>query len=161
MIWNLSHTSIDAAQTSFTDISIMSCTCSSHFSTAPRASDVEIVWLILTFSPSLLNMAWISSLLSNSSLAMPSKHFFRWGCTRSGSLVSDRISNISSLDKKKNRGKKSRFFSRYAFRPFMILSRRPLLSCSFSNNPERLVADNTWRETNIIVRHCPVAFLIL
>lgn len=38
----------------------------------------------------------------NSSLAMPSKHFLRWGWTRSGSLVSDKISNISSLDRKKN-----------------------------------------------------------
>ena len=38
----------------------------------------------------------------NSSLAIPSKHFFRWGCTRSGSLVSDRISSSSSFDKKKN-----------------------------------------------------------
>lgn len=30
-------------------------------------------------------------------LAMPSKHFLRCGCTRVGSLVSDRISSISSL----------------------------------------------------------------
>ena len=36
------------------------------------------------------------------SLAMPSKHFFKWGSTLVGSLVSDSISNISSLDKKKN-----------------------------------------------------------
>ena len=34
------------------------------------------------------------------SLAMPSKHLERWGCTRVGSLVSARISSISSFDKK-------------------------------------------------------------
>lgn len=49
-------------------------------------------------------LAWISRLGRKSSLEIPSKHFFRWGCTRSGSLVSDRISSISSLDKKKKLG---------------------------------------------------------
>lgn len=48
------------------------------------------------------SLAWISRLGRKSSLEIPSKHFLRWGCTRSGSLVSDRISSISSLDKKKN-----------------------------------------------------------
>lgn len=48
------------------------------------------------------SLTWISRLGRKSSLEMPSKHFLRWGCTRSGSLVSDRISSISSLDKKKN-----------------------------------------------------------
>ena len=41
-----------------------------------------------------------------------SKHFLRWGCTLVGSLVSDRISSSSSLERKKNRGKYRRFFSR-------------------------------------------------
>lgn len=47
-------------------------------------------------------MPTISSLSVNSSLAIPSKHFFRWGCTRRGSLVSDKISSSSSFDRKKN-----------------------------------------------------------
>lgn len=48
------------------------------------------------------SLTWISRLGRKSNLEIPSKHFFRWGCTRRGSLVSDRISSISSLDKKKN-----------------------------------------------------------
>lgn len=48
------------------------------------------------------SLAWISRLGRKSSLEIPSKHFFRWGCTSKGSLVSDSISSISSLDKKKN-----------------------------------------------------------
>lgn len=48
------------------------------------------------------SLAWISRFGRKSSLEIPSKHFFRWGCTRRGSLVSDKISSISSLDKKKN-----------------------------------------------------------
>lgn len=38
----------------------------------------------------------------NSKFAIPSKHFFKCGCTLVGSLVSDKISSNSSLDKKKN-----------------------------------------------------------
>lgn len=55
-----------------------------------------------TVSFSELIMPTISKSSVNSSLAMPSKHFFRCGCTRSGSLVSDRISSSSSFDRKKN-----------------------------------------------------------
>ena len=33
---------------------------------------------------------------------VPSKHFLKCGCTRCGSLVSARISSISSFDRKKN-----------------------------------------------------------
>ena len=55
-----------------------------------------------TFSPSLLNMCVISRFSLNCSFAIPSKHFFKCGCTRYGSFVSDKISSISSLDKKKN-----------------------------------------------------------
>ena len=55
-----------------------------------------------TTSFSLLIMLTTSCFSVNSSFAMPSKHFLRWGCTRVGSLVSDRISNSSSLDRKKN-----------------------------------------------------------
>ena len=39
-----------------------------------------------------------------SSAHLPSKHFLRWGWTLRGSLVSDKISNSSSLDRKKNLG---------------------------------------------------------
>ncbi len=55
-----------------------------------------------TFSPSELNIPRISSCLSKSSFPIPSKHFLRCGCTRRGSFVSDRISSISSFDRKKN-----------------------------------------------------------
>ena len=81
---------------------ITSSTWRSHFSTAPLASVVEMTSLNSTFSPSLLNIECMSSLSSNPRLPMPSKHFLRWGWTRSGSFVSDRISSISSLDRKKN-----------------------------------------------------------
>ncbi len=47
-------------------------------------------------------MPTISCESLNSNLAIPSKHFFRWGWTRSGSFVSDRISSNSSFDRKKN-----------------------------------------------------------
>jgi hypothetical protein len=49
-----------------------------------------------------LIMPTISRLSVNSSLAIPSKHFFKCGCTRRGSFVSDNISSSSSFDRKKN-----------------------------------------------------------
>lgn len=98
----MSFTSLERLITSLMLLSMMSSTCTSHFSTAPRASEVEIFSMSSTRSPSLLYMAWMSRLGRKSSLAMPSKHFFKWGCTRMGSLVSERISSISSLDRKKN-----------------------------------------------------------
>ena len=55
-----------------------------------------------TSSFSLLTIPTTSWFSVNLSLAIPSKHFLRCGCTLSGSLVSDNISNSSSLDKKKN-----------------------------------------------------------
>lgn len=55
-----------------------------------------------TVSFSELTMPVISRLSVNSSLAIPSKHFFKCGCTRSGSFVSDKISRSSSFDRKKN-----------------------------------------------------------
>lgn len=169
------HTSLDAAMTSWILLSIRSSTWMSHFSTAPLAADVEMRAISSTRSPSELYMALISRLDRNSNLAMPSKHFFRCGWTLSGSLVSDKISSISSLDKKKNlerkyvnknvlvtrhhtpeslwnysttdylsyRGKKSRFFSRYAFNPFMIFSKRSLQFRSFSSKPVKEVAART------------------
>ncbi|RNA24725.1 hypothetical protein BpHYR1_026639 [Brachionus plicatilis] len=121
---SLAYLVLASSITSRTDSSITFWTCRSHFSTAPLASAVFIDWLNFTFSFSLLNIACMSSLESNSSLAMPSKHFFKCGCTRIGSLVSDKISNISSFDKKKKRGKYKRFFSKYAFRPLLIFSTR-------------------------------------
>lgn len=59
------------------------------------------------------------SCATHCSLSMPSKHFLRCGCTRVASLVSLRISSISSLDRKKKRGNASRLSSRYAARPYM------------------------------------------
>ena len=53
-----------------------------------------------SFSPLTMAVTFWSSV--NCSLAIPSKHFLRWGWTRVGSLVSERISNSSSLERKKN-----------------------------------------------------------
>lgn len=53
----------------------------SHFSTCPLALEVEMTSRSCTISPSLLFMWVISSTSVNNTLAMPSKHFFRWGCT--------------------------------------------------------------------------------
>ena len=55
-----------------------------------------------TISFSADSMAVITFSSVKVSWEMPSKHFFKWGCTRNGSLVSERISNNSSLDRKKN-----------------------------------------------------------
>lgn len=66
------------------------------------ASDGLILPLNGTISRSALIIPIISSSSVNSSWWIPSKHFFRCGCTRSGSFVSERISNSSSFDKKKN-----------------------------------------------------------
>lgn len=55
-----------------------------------------------TSSPSAEIMPSISCCGEKCRELMPSKHFLRWGCTRCGSFVSDRISSSSSLDKKKN-----------------------------------------------------------
>ena len=57
------------------------CSSSSHFSTWPRALAVEMVSWSGTTSPSELFMATMSSVSVNSRLAMPSKHFFKCGCT--------------------------------------------------------------------------------
>lgn len=107
-----------------------------------------------TTSPS-EDFMWVTTRSSvKLSLAIPSKHFLRWGCTlivqtifnwyekyicmisntllyfewthRIGSLVSERISSSSSLDKKKNLGKYKRFFSRYAFNPRCTISSKLL-----------------------------------
>ncbi len=62
------QTSFARSMTSLTETIMTSCTCSSHFSTAPRAAAVEMDWLISTFSPSLLNMAVMSRPSVNCSL---------------------------------------------------------------------------------------------
>ena len=54
---------------------------SSHFSTWPLALDVEMVFSSSTTSPSLLDMWVMSNTSVKTTLAMPSKHFFRWGFT--------------------------------------------------------------------------------
>mmetsp|Transcript_62800 Transcript_62800/g.198892 ORF Transcript_62800/g.198892 Transcript_62800/m.198892 type:complete len:287 (-) Transcript_62800:2989-3849(-) len=108
-------------------------TCTSHFSTAPLALDGWITVLSLISSPSSERMAVMSALPGwNSRVEMASKHFFKCGCTLVGSFVSERISSISSLERKKKRGKKSRFFSRYAASPFWMASRSALHSISLS-----------------------------
>ena len=77
-------------------------TWSSHRSTRPLASAGIMTREKGTFSFSADSMAWITLSALKVRHSMPSKHFFRWGCTRNGSLVSDKISSSSSLDRKKN-----------------------------------------------------------
>ena len=77
-------------------------TWSSHLSTRPLASAGIMTREKGTFSFSADSMAWITLSALKVRHSMPSKHFFRWGCTRNGSLVSDKISSSSSLDRKKN-----------------------------------------------------------
>ena len=77
-------------------------TWNNHFSTSPFASAGKMGSSNITVSPSADFIPWICFLESNSSLEIPSKHFLRCGWTRRGSFVSDKISNSSSLDRKKN-----------------------------------------------------------
>ena len=74
--------------------------------------------IMYSTSPSELLICVISRSSVNVSLAIPSKHFFKCGCTLVGSLVSESISSISSLERKKKRGKYNLFFSRYSLRPY-------------------------------------------
>mmetsp|Transcript_62799 Transcript_62799/g.198888 ORF Transcript_62799/g.198888 Transcript_62799/m.198888 type:complete len:424 (-) Transcript_62799:2007-3278(-) len=125
-------------------------TCTSHFSTAPLALDGWITVLSLISSPSSERMAVMSALPGwNSRVEMASKHFFKCGCTLVGSFVSERISSISSLERKKKRGKAMRLTSRYEARPFWISSRswfasrklsRPSLSRAMARAPGALAA---------------------
>lgn len=64
---------------------------------------------------------------------MSHKYSYQMLPYRVGSLVSDRISRSSSLDKKKNLGKKRRFFSRYSLSPLRISSKNSLHFLIFSN----------------------------
>ena len=91
---------------------IMCSTWINHRSTLPLAAFGLVMRVNTTFSLSTLYMAVMSRFSWNSNALMPSKHFFKNGCTRRGSFVSDKISNNSSLDKKKNRGNANRFVSR-------------------------------------------------
>ena len=79
-------------------------TWASHRSTNPWASAGIIFVENCTTSFSADSIARITLSGLNVNWDMPSKHFLRCGCTRRGSLVSDNISNSSSLDKKKNLG---------------------------------------------------------
>ncbi|KAA6426602.1 MAG: hypothetical protein FRX49_03712 [Trebouxia sp. A1-2] len=67
----------------------------------------------------------------------PSKHFLRWGWTLVGSLVSDKISSISSLDRKKKRGNAILLTSRVSSHSSASFSRGPmkgdaLMDCVFT-----------------------------
>ena len=68
----------------WTEATMSASSSSSHFSTWPRALAVEITSCSWTTSPSLLFICVISSRSVNSSVAIPSKHFFRCGCTLTG-----------------------------------------------------------------------------
>lgn len=86
-------------------------------------------------------MPTISRLSVNSSLAIPSKHFFKWGCTRRGSFVSDKISSSSSFDRKKNL--------------FQSKGRWQLESaenCFFQEGDTPQQEDDTWVKTSYVSR---------
>mmetsp|Transcript_6077 Transcript_6077/g.18750 ORF Transcript_6077/g.18750 Transcript_6077/m.18750 type:complete len:363 (-) Transcript_6077:1892-2980(-) len=110
------NASIPLPVTSCTASNMRSSTSSSQRSTAPLARTVLMDVLNGTTSCSTLVIA-VTTAPSKTRRLMPSKHLRRWGCTRVGSLVSANISRISSLDRKKKRGKNRRFFSRYAAKP--------------------------------------------
>lgn len=62
-------------------------------------------WILLTkgtTSPSADFIPTISCCSVKERRLMPSKHFFKWGWTLNGSLVSDKISSSSSFERKKN-----------------------------------------------------------
>ena len=109
--------SIDRARDFFMIVS----TSTNHFSTLPPESlGLIILWSHWSYVNSNLSpfgggassAARILRSGSKSRCAIPSKHFFMWGWTFVGSLVSAKISRSSSLDRKKNRGKANRFVSR-------------------------------------------------
>jgi hypothetical protein len=58
------------------------------------------------------NIPVMTSSSLKSRVCRPSKHFFMCGWTLVGSLVSERISSISSFERKKKRGKRMRLDSR-------------------------------------------------
>lgn len=58
-----------------------------HFSTCPLAMEVDMISRILTSSPSVDRIASTSSSSLNFSRAMPSKHFFKCGCTLKNNFV--------------------------------------------------------------------------
>mmetsp|Transcript_30416 Transcript_30416/g.76132 ORF Transcript_30416/g.76132 Transcript_30416/m.76132 type:complete len:214 (+) Transcript_30416:454-1095(+) len=92
-----------AEERTHTSATVSRCALShsmSHFSTLPPADFGLKVVLKAIFSPSSESMAVTSRSGWNSSWLMASNTFLRNGCTRSGSLVSDRISRSSSLDRK-------------------------------------------------------------
>ena len=60
-----------------TEVTMCVSSSRSHFSTWPRALDVEMASRSATTSPSLLFMCVTSRDSVNSSVAIPSKHFFR------------------------------------------------------------------------------------
>ena len=87
-------------------------TSRSQRSTIPLAAFGSTVVSNATRSFSTERMPVMMSSLVKSSAAIPSKHFLRWGWTRSGSFVSERIWNGSSFERKKRRANASRFVSR-------------------------------------------------
>ena len=158
------YASTDFIVSTWTDSSIADSVCRSHFSTAPFAATVSITVRNGTSSFSTEICAVIFRSSVNCSLSMPSKHFRRCGCTRVGSFVSDRISSISSLLRKKKRGKNRRFFSRYAASPFWIASSSTLHSTSFSKRSlSRPIGMHSGASTvfSIISRHIPSTMLNL
>ena len=77
---------------------------------------------IISFSRLIISVIKLFS--PNFTRLIPSKHFFKWGCTLVTSFVCERMDRSSSLDKKKNRVKMLRLDSKYADKPF----------CTRSNN---------------------------
>mmetsp|Transcript_50952 Transcript_50952/g.163048 ORF Transcript_50952/g.163048 Transcript_50952/m.163048 type:complete len:243 (-) Transcript_50952:91-819(-) len=110
------------------------CICSWHLSShcsTPLDSPLGSTSLSNgTFSPSRETMPVIMSSSSNTSSFTASKHFFTKGWTFRGSLVSERISRSSSLERNQKRGNAIFFVSRYVLSCFSISARD--LECSRS-----------------------------
>lgn len=81
--------------TLWTDATMSASNSSNHISTWPLALEVAIMSLSWITSPSLLFM-WVMSRVSvNSRRLMPSKHFFRWGCTLNPKNNTPLVNNVN------------------------------------------------------------------
>ena len=103
-IFASTHTHTHTQLTLWRDLTMIPSSSSSHFSTCPRALDVETFSVSGTISPSLLFMWVMSSSSVKTRFAMPSKHFFRWGWTlnsdRNHALTWRGSMNILPLERK-------------------------------------------------------------
>lgn len=121
--------------TLWTDFTIAASSSTSHFSTWPLAADVEIVSMSSTISPSLLFMCVISNASVNSTRAIPSKHFFKWGCTLENKTSIIQLLTILSCQQYQ-RKKKTFFWKVYLKVPLRFVKKKPT-TLSFVLHPAR------------------------